>query len=303
MMESEHSIPSILPPRVDFVFKRLFGDERNKDILCAFLKVMLELPHGELQDIHLLNTELKKEYIEDKHGILDIRVTMATGTQIDIEIQLHNKKDMIARSLFYWSKLYSEQAQEGGDYSSLCRTIAFNILDFNILDADKYHSVYLLQEKESKDLLTDLIQIDFLELPKVRHLSLENSDEKLEWAYFIASEEEEVFSMLADKNKDIEKACDVLKTLSSDPEVRAMYLAREKAIRDYNASIAFAREEGLKKGKEEGLKEGKKEGLREGKKEMIKNLILLGIPMEEIAKVSGFTVEEIHRIKKELVEN
>ncbi len=179
---------------------------------------------------------------------------------------------------------------EGGDYSDLCRTIAFNIIDFNIFDTDKYHSIYLLHDKETKALLTDLIQLDFLELPKVRCLSLEYSDEKLEWAYFRASEE--VFSMLADKNKDIEKACDVLKTLSSDPGIRAMYLAREKAIRDYNAIVAFAREE--------GLKEGKKEGLREGKKEMIKNLILLGIPMEEIVKASDFTVEEIHKIKKEL---
>ncbi len=60
----------LMSPKNDFVFKMLFGDERNTDILISFLNSVLK---DRIEDVILLNTELKKEYIEDKHGILDVR--------------------------------------------------------------------------------------------------------------------------------------------------------------------------------------------------------------------------------------
>lgn len=288
MIEKEFNELKILPPRMDFVFKRLFGDERNKDILSAFLKAVLGLPDEDFKELQLLNTELKKEYVEDKYGILDVKVITANGTQIDIEIQLHNKADMIARSLYYWSKLYTEQAQEGDGYATLCRTIAINILDFNIFPSEKYHSTYLLQEKESKELLTDLMQIDFLELEKVRHVIPSNHDEKLEWAMFVASDDEEVFSMLAKKNEGIDKAYNVLKTLSSDPETRALYLAREKAVRDYSASIIFA--------KNEALAEGLAEGERKANIETAQRMLGKGLPIDIVMEITQLSADDIKKL-------
>ena len=49
---------------------------------------------------------------------------------INIEIQLKNEYNMIQRSLYYWSKLYEEQLEEGDRYDKLCRTVCINILDF-----------------------------------------------------------------------------------------------------------------------------------------------------------------------------
>ena len=281
MIDKEINEMRILPPRMDFVFKRLFGDERNKDILALFLKAVLGLEDEEFKELQLLNTELKKEYIEDKYGILDVKVITANGTQIDIEIQLHNKADMIARSLYYWSKLYTQQAQEGDGYATLCKTIAINILDFNIFEAEKYHNSYLLHEKESKMLLTDLMQIDFLELEKVRHITPLAHDEKLEWAMFVASDDEEVFKVLASKNEGIDKAYSVLKTLSTDPETRELYLAREKAVRDFSASIIFA----------------KNEGELEANRKTAKKLLEIGIPIDIITDATGLSNDEIRKLQ------
>ncbi|WP_461205399.1 PD-(D/E)XK nuclease family transposase [Clostridium sp. DL1XJH146] len=64
----------IMSPKVDFVFKLIFGDEKNKDVLIAFLSAVLKLHKEEFKGIELLNTELLREFKEDKKGILDVRV-------------------------------------------------------------------------------------------------------------------------------------------------------------------------------------------------------------------------------------
>lgn len=62
----------IMSPKNDFAFKLLFGDEKNKDLLIAFLDAILGMPHDELENIELINTELLREFAEDRKGILDV---------------------------------------------------------------------------------------------------------------------------------------------------------------------------------------------------------------------------------------
>ena len=59
--------------RNDYLFKRLLGSEENKDILQDFLEVILDIPHGEIEGIELLDKELKKDRSVDKTGILDVK--------------------------------------------------------------------------------------------------------------------------------------------------------------------------------------------------------------------------------------
>ncbi|WP_279289811.1 PD-(D/E)XK nuclease family transposase [Clostridium intestinale] len=51
-----------MAPKNDFVFKLIFGDEKNKDILIDFLNSILKTPQSELEDIELINTELLREF-------------------------------------------------------------------------------------------------------------------------------------------------------------------------------------------------------------------------------------------------
>ena len=93
----------ILKPKNDYVFKKIFGDERNKDILIAFLKAILKI---DIKDVQILNSELPKENIADKKSILDIRATIDNNVEIDVEIQVARTIYMPQRSLYYWSKIY-----------------------------------------------------------------------------------------------------------------------------------------------------------------------------------------------------
>ena len=82
--------------------------------------------------------------------------------------------------------------------------------------------------------------------------------------------------------------------------------------RDTYNQIEYAREsgreeglkEGLKEGREEGHKAGKEEGLKEGREEgqskIAMNLIKLGTPCKIIAQATGFSEEEVSRLKKEM---
>ena len=71
---------------------------------------------------------------------------------------------MIQRSLYYWSKLYEEQLEEGDRYGKLCRTVCINILDFKYLKNDRFHNGYRLKEIETNEELTDLEEIHFIEI-------------------------------------------------------------------------------------------------------------------------------------------
>ncbi|MCQ6530832.1 Rpn family recombination-promoting nuclease/putative transposase [Bacillus mycoides] len=85
---------------------------------------------------------LHKEYEEDKLSILDILATLNDGTKVNIEIQLRNTQEIIKRSLYYWSKLYTSQLEKGMSYRSLRKTIAISLLDFHLFpDYEDMHTI------------------------------------------------------------------------------------------------------------------------------------------------------------------
>ncbi len=101
-------VRTLLDPKIDFVFKKIFGSEEHPEILISFLNAVLK-PQKPIVSVEIKNSDLEKEYIEDKFSRLDVKATTSNNEIINIEIQLKNEYNMIKRSLFYWSKLYSEQ--------------------------------------------------------------------------------------------------------------------------------------------------------------------------------------------------
>ena len=75
----------IMLPTVDFCFKELMQNPKiRQGIIAAILNVSPE----EIKETELIPTVLRKEHKEDKFGILDVRVQLKEGTQIDIEMQV-----------------------------------------------------------------------------------------------------------------------------------------------------------------------------------------------------------------------
>lgn len=279
-MQNINDSEFLMKPKNDYVFKRIFGDERNSDILISFLESVLKI---HIAKVHILNSELPKINISDKKSILDVRATINDDTQIDIEIQVSRTIYMPERSLYYWSKMYCEQLNISERYSRLQKTICINIVDFEAAEKKGYHSIYKIKEIEDNYLLTDLLEIHFLELPKLNRYT---KDETLyNWLKFISGSSREEMVKVAKTDDKIDKAFDILETISLSKEERAAYLSREMALHDEATRLDEAKEE------------GKIEGKIEGKEEVAINL--LDILDDEIISIkTGISIERVRELRR-----
>ena len=127
-------------PINDFIFKKIFGEKGNEDILISFINAVLKRTNKEpILEIEIIdNKQLTKEVINDKTGIIDVRARTAKGENVDIEVQLTDQGNMDKRTLFYWGKMYLENIKQGEDYTSLEKVITINILDFDYLKTESY---------------------------------------------------------------------------------------------------------------------------------------------------------------------
>ena len=278
-----------LKPLNDFIFKKLFGEEGDEPMLIAFLNAVLKKTgREELYDIKIQdNKDLTTELINDKLGRIDVRATTTQGEEINIEVQVTNQKNMDRRTLFYWSKLYLEGIKKGEDYRKLSKVITINLLDFEFLGIEHYHSSFHLWEDEVKDyMLTDLVEIHFIELPKFRKLQEKNYKENAlqRWLAFLEKDvSKNMLEELSEMEPAIKMAEEKLNFLSSDPTTIALYRAREDA--EHERANLFS------SGKEEGIKEGKIEVAR---------ALLDVLDDEVIAIKTGLDIEEINKLRAEV---
>ena len=278
----------LLSPKIDFVFKKIFGSEKHPGVLISFLNAVLK-PKNNITDVEIKNTDIDKSYIEDKFSRLDVKAVTSKNEIINIEIQLKNEYNMIQRSLYYWSKLYEEQLEEGDRYDKLCRTVCINILDFKYLKNDRFHNGYRLKEIETNEELTDLEEIHFIEIPKLKKINSEKDivDVLEGWVEFLRDPESEVVRKLEMTNKEIREAKDELYRLSMDEKERALYFIREKSIRDEISALANAEEKGM----ERGIKKGE----RNKAIEIAKSLLDV-LDIETISIKTGLSIKEIEDI-------
>ena len=179
----------LLDPKVDFVFKNIFGSPNHPEILISFLNATLKAKK-KIVNVDIKKTDIEKQYIEDKYSRLDVKATTSNDEIINIEIQLKNENNMVKRSLYYLSKMYEEQLNEKEDYSKLVRTVCINILNFKYLKTDNFHTGYRFKEIESNEELTDIMEVHFIEIPKLQ----DSSDEKdmlVAWTEFLKDPESE----------------------------------------------------------------------------------------------------------------
>lgn len=269
----------LLSPKMDFIFKKIFG--HNPDILISFLNAVIK-PKNEIESVEIKNSDIEKEHIKDKFSRLDIKAVTNKKENINIEIQVKNEKDMIKRSLYYWSKLYEEQLLEGDIYDKLEKTICINILDFKYLETERFHNVYRLKEIETNEELTDIEEIHFIEIPKLRKLEEETKDLLEVWIEFLRNPESKTVIKVEETNKEIRKAKSELYRLSMDTNERELYYIREKAIKDELSALYNAREE------------GRKQGVKETSIKIAKSLL---------DKLDDKTISEITKLDLDIIKN
>ena len=278
-----------LSPKLDVVFQALFGEVGNESITKGFLETILE---RKIDSIDLSrNPILRREFKDEKLGVLDIIAKLDENEICNIELQIVDKKNIIERILYYWSRLYSRQIKSGEDYKILQKAIVILITDFKIENLEEldYHSRWkIMEDKQGKKIiLTQKLEIDIIELPKIIGKEKEQ-DNLLDWLYFLENPKSERVTEKMKENENLKEAVKKLDNLSEDEKMQRIADLRQKAIMDEKAIY--------EKGLEVGIEKGIMEGSQKEKIEIAKKMLELKIDKETIAEATGLTEQEIEKI-------
>lgn len=252
----------IVKLKLDIIFKRIFGDEKNEDIIAAFISSLLEIPRESIGKISIENVELTPEQLGQKFSRLDLKMDI-DGRTVNIELQIQNEDDFNDRTLFYWARLYSESLKESEPYSKLKRTICINIINFNHFTCPDYHSQFKVLETERYEVLTDKFSIHFFELKKIKSAAKNKPME--DWLNLINAETE---GDLMDIQKsttipEVQKTIVLLKNLSADEKIRQEAFYREKALHDEASAIEGAKQAGAIGERERLIRNWRAKGISE----------------------------------------
>lgn len=273
----------------DYIFKRIFSKKGNESILKDFLIAIIDMPIKKVET--KAEVSLEKQLMENKLGRLDILAILDDNTLVNIEVQILNQHNFIDRTLYYWSGIYYNELKAGGDYTYAKRTVAINILDYELFEDGPYHEIATLRREYKNTVLTDKIEFHFIQIPKFLKENIGMETKLEQWMHYISQKSKEGVMRAMEANKEIKKANDEYEYLTGDEEERRLAFLREKAIRDEINN--------LKGSREEGRKEGRTEGRKEEKIEIAKNLIRKNIDINIISEVTGLKVEQVKKLQKE----
>ena len=271
-----------LSPISDVIFKLLFGDERNSELLIYLLQSVLRIPAEEYEDVTIIDPHLLREYKGDKLGILDVKVKTKSKKVINIEIQVKPKPSQRERIVYSLSKMVTGQIGSGNDFSKIKRSICIFITNFTFIpENNKYHNCFLLCDPETGLQLTDVLEADTLELSKLPEA--EDGTEIWNWMKFLSAKRKEDLDMIAEKSPQVKKAVVRLMELSNDERTRMLYESRQMMEWDNKLE--------------------KEEAIKAREYEFAKNLLKRNRPIDEIIEDTGLTREEIEQLKDGVANN
>ena len=269
-------------PYTDFGFKKLFGEEGNKDLLIDFLNQLLP-EHHQIADLNFRNVENLADLSAERKAIFDIHCKALSGERFIVEMQKAKVKYFKDRSLFYVTFPIREQAQTGEWNFKLASIYFVAILDFEYDEAEerrKFRRDVALKDQDG-EVFFDKLHFKFLQMPLFNKKENELETKFDKWCYFLKNLEsfDHIPNIL---NEPIfQKAFGTAELAGLTAEQRAIY--EENLIQYW------------------GMKSALETAVEEREFEIAKNFISIGLDNTTIAKGTGLTVEQIEalRSKKE----
>lgn len=272
-------------PFTDMGFKRIFGQEINKDLLIDFLNALLK---GErrVKDIRFLDKELLPEYENDRSLIYDIYCTDENGEQFIVEMQNREHVNFRERTLYYLSQAIARQGEKGTGWQfDLKAVYGVFFLNFRLSDLpQKLRTDIVLCDRDTHELFTDKMRYIFLELPLFDKEENECETDFERWIYVLKNMETLQRLPFKARNAVFQKLEQIVDIAALSKEDRMKYDESIKVYRDKLAIMAFERQK------------GQAEGRAEGKLEVARNLKQMGLATEAIAQATGLTAETIEAL-------
>lgn len=267
-------------PYTDFGFKKLFGEEGNKDLLIDFLNQLLP-SHHQIQNLNFRNPEQLSDVSAERKAIFDIHCVAVSGERFIVEMQKAKVKYFKDRSLFYVSFPIREQAEKG-EWNFKLQPIYFvAILDFEYDEEEerrKFRRDVSLKDQDG-DLFFDKLHFRFLQMPLFQKQEHELVTKFDKWCYFLKNLEnfDHIPNIL---NEPIfQKAFETAELANLTVEQRD----------DYEQSLIHYRD----------LKSVLETAVEDKVIEIAKIGILKGLDNTLIAELTNLAVEEIEELRAE----
>ncbi len=275
----------LFDPKVDYIFKRIFGIERNKSLLISLINAILRgFPH--IVDLSLVNPELTKVLERNKDCRLDVKARGDDGTMFNVELQCRNTYDLPNRALYYASRLFSDQLNVKESYNTP-KVISIWILGENVTKrSEAINDAYMTFTKTDRDpyeVMTDHMRIVFIELEKYEVKDPDLRDLLNGWLSFLKNPIDMDSEYL--KDGDICKARDELEFISTDEEEREWVESVRNKLNDNTSDKTIAYEQ------------GREEGARQKAIETAKQMLKKNIDISTISYCTGLPIEEIKDIR------
>ncbi len=283
-----------IDPFTDFGFKKLFGNESNKDLLIDFLNQVLA-DREQVRDLTYLNAENLGETEWDRRAVFDLYCENERGEKFIIEMQNVSQRFFRERSIFYASCSLREQAPKGKGWDfNLSAVYTIGVLNFSLPGGDpgRYVREVQLMDIRTFEVLYEKLTFIYLELPKFRKTEEQLVTHFDKWLYVLnnlpalqeipATLREGIFVKLFNQ-AEIAKL---------SPEDMRTYEQSLKVYRDNQNTMDYAIETAEEKGMQKGLQKGLQMAMVKVAREMKSD----GFSFEKIARFTGLTREEIESL-------
>jgi predicted transposase/invertase (TIGR01784 family) len=290
-------------PFTDYGFKRIFGEEPNKELLLDFLNELLKEEQGNIVSLTYLKSDRLGSSEDDRKAIFDLYCENERGEKFIVELQKTKQKFFKDRTVYYSTFPIREQAIKGGSWTFELKAIyTIAILDFvfdeDKADVNKFRYDVKLTDIETYKVFYDKLTFIYLEMPKFNKPVelLESRFEK--WMYVIRNLHK--LNRLPEQLREqvFEKLFAVAEIAKFTPTEVQAYEDSLKTYRDLKNSLDTAREEGREEGKKLGRREGREEGV-ELTIEVI-NLYNEGKTASEIARLVNIEQQRVEQILNKL---
>lgn len=289
-----------LDPKADLTFKKIFGE--HKDLLISLLNALLPLADDEqIESVEYLSPELVPDTYVGKNSIVDVRCRDVKGRLFIVEMQMLWTEAFKQRVLFNASKAFVRQLDKKRKYELLQPVYSLNLVNETFMKdyPDEFIHNYSVVHEFHSDEIIEGLHFTFVELPKFQAHSLKEKKMAVLWLRFLTEIDEQTKQAPQEllDNPETRKA---LKAVEESAMTKNELLAYEDFWDKLGAerllfvdSNRINREEG----RTEGRAEGRAEGIIEGCAKVAKNLLNLGMALDEVAKVTGLDIETIEKMK------
>jgi len=297
-------------PFTDFGFKKIFGEEPNKDLLIDFLNELLRPQNYAIKDLTYKKAEHSGASDIDRRVVFDLYCENEKGEKFIVEMQKTKQTYFKDRTLFYSTFPIQEQATRGEKWDyGLKAVFAVALLDFTFDDEVKDKPIVnrvQLIDKNTWKVFYDKLTYIFVQVPNFTKTIDELETHLDKWLYVLKHMEK--FDRIPEKIKDkiFQKVFNLAEYHKLSKEERKAYEDSLKYYRDLKNSLDTAKDEGKKEGKKEGYKEAEDtykpivEKERTEKKELqrksARELKAAGVPIDKIVEITGLSREEIEKL-------